>query len=167
MSEPTRSVYRAHGVEIDGNTGLIRRNGTETHLRHKSHQVLVHLIEHRSGPVHKDDLMRLVWAGAAVTDDTLVNCVQEIRKALGDDARDPKFIRTMPKTGYWFVAPLEEPWEAPALPPKTEVPAKAVQTRWKAWAAAAALVSGLSVFAVWSVWDDPTPPRNRHRAFAH
>ncbi|MGH9723052.1 MAG: winged helix-turn-helix domain-containing protein, partial [Bryobacteraceae bacterium] len=109
MKESRRRVYRANGIEIDADLGQIRKNGGgPTYLRRKAHRLLMCLIEHRSAPVPKEELVRLVWEGAAITDDTLVNCVQEIRKALGDDARSPVFIRTMPKTGYWFIAPVEE-----------------------------------------------------------
>ena len=97
-TDPTCRVYRANGAEIDRDTGRIRReDGVESRLRNKSHRLLLHLIEHRTAPVSKDELVRIVWDGAAVSDDTLVNCVQEIRKALGDDARNPLFIRTIPR----------------------------------------------------------------------
>ncbi|MBS1830520.1 MAG: winged helix-turn-helix domain-containing protein, partial [Acidobacteria bacterium] len=114
-------VYRTNGVEIDRDTGLVRRPGFETHLRHKAHRMLLCLIENRASPVTKEDLIRLVWEGSAITDDTLVNCVQEIRKALGDDARNPVFVRTIPKTGYWFIAPIDES-EAPPQPPASNAP---------------------------------------------
>jgi DNA-binding winged helix-turn-helix (wHTH) protein len=124
----TRGVYRANGVEIDCGTGLVRRNGTEIALRHKAHRVLLLLMERRSGPVSKEDLVREIWDGAAITDDTLVNCVQEIRKALGDDARNPQFIRTLPKTGYWFVGP--EMADAPEPPPvEADPPPPAAETQ--------------------------------------
>ncbi|MFN7938430.1 MAG: LamG-like jellyroll fold domain-containing protein [Bryobacteraceae bacterium] len=120
----TQRVYRTNGVEIDRDTGLVRRVGFETHLRHKAHRMLLCLIENRAAPVTKEDLIRLVWDGAAISDDALVNCVQEIRKALGDDARNPIFVRTIPKTGYWFIAPLEEADPHPAQPPPVTPPSK-------------------------------------------
>jgi DNA-binding winged helix-turn-helix (wHTH) protein len=127
--------------------GRVRRDGAETRLRHKSHRLLVYLIDHRSGPVGKEQLIRDVWDGAAVGDDTLVNCVQEIRKALGDDARSPVFIRTMPKAGYWFVAKVEvlevEPEPAPTAAERPSVPIKKKARPW-VWLSAAA-VAGVAI----------------------
>src|SRR4051812_22657875 len=152
MTNSTRRIYRANGVEIDPDAGRIRRmDGDEVFLRRKSNLLLACLIERRNAPVTKDELVQSVWAGAAVTDDTLVNCIQEIRKALGDEARSPTFIRTVPKTGYWFVASIEE---GPATEPVTESPPKIPSpTRssrpWRRGAAAALLIAGVAGYAVW------------------
>jgi tetratricopeptide (TPR) repeat protein/DNA-binding winged helix-turn-helix (wHTH) protein len=86
----------------------LRRNGQESYLREQSLQVFCYLIEHRAETVTKEALIENVWQGIAVTDDALVQCIVEIRKALGDDSRHPKFIKTVPKIGYRFIAPVEE-----------------------------------------------------------
>ncbi len=177
MSEGMRRAFRTRGVEIDRDAGVIRRNNEEYPLRHKSHRLLVHLIDHRAAPVSKEDLIRSVWEGASVSDDTIVNCVQEIRKALGDDARNPVFIRTLPKTGYWFVAPeedvasREEPVAAsgetdavvlPAPPGATPpaLPGGRRAGQWKRWMFVG-LASALSAFAGWKILGPaPVPPPN-------
>jgi tetratricopeptide (TPR) repeat protein/DNA-binding winged helix-turn-helix (wHTH) protein len=98
---------RCGGVEIDAGQECVRRSGFEHRLRRKSFQVLLYLIEHRHRVVSKDELFGAIWGGTAVTEDTLVQSVVEIRKALGDEARTPRFIRTMPKSGYRFVCDIE------------------------------------------------------------
>lgn len=105
MSTEARPLVRFGDVEIDVREGRIVRGGREEHLRQKVFQVLLHLIEHRDRAVTKDELMESVWPGTAVSDDAVVQCIVDLRRALGDDARNPLFIRTVPKRGYRFVAP--------------------------------------------------------------
>jgi len=145
MSEGKRRLVRSNGVEIDPAIGVVRRNGEEIYLRSKTHQLLVCLMDRREGPVAKEDLLRQVWDGAAVSDATIFGCIQELRKSLGDDARDPVFIRTMPKKGYWFVAPVEEVLEVPEGPvaePHVKAPVERRSPKW--WLIIAALVAGLA-----------------------
>ncbi|HVQ37025.1 MAG TPA: tetratricopeptide repeat protein, partial [Pyrinomonadaceae bacterium] len=93
----------------------------ELHLRQQTFQVLVYLLQNRARIVTKDELLRSIWKETAVTDDALVQCVMDIRRAIGDDSRRPHFIKTLPKVGYRFISPVEEE----SFPPKTpvEVPA--------------------------------------------
>src|SRR5262249_26023662 len=57
-----------------------------------------------------------VWKGTVVSDDALTSCVQELRRALQDDSRKPRYIETRHRSGYRFIAPLSE---APAQPSGT------------------------------------------------
>jgi tetratricopeptide (TPR) repeat protein/DNA-binding winged helix-turn-helix (wHTH) protein len=99
------SVLRFADVEIDVREGRVFREGSDQRLRQKVFQVLLYLIDHRDRPVSKEELMASVWSGTAVTDDAVVQCIVDLRRALGDDARNPFFIRTIPKLGYRFIAP--------------------------------------------------------------
>ncbi|HKZ02976.1 MAG TPA: tetratricopeptide repeat protein [Pyrinomonadaceae bacterium] len=108
MNSPKQQTYRLADIEFDTLRGRLRRNGEESYLREQSLQVFCYLIEHRAETVTKEALIDNVWQGTAVTDDALVQCIVEIRKALGDDSRHPQFIKTVPKTGYRFIAPVEE-----------------------------------------------------------
>ncbi|HWQ32965.1 MAG TPA: tetratricopeptide repeat protein [Blastocatellia bacterium] len=107
-SRDDRLVYRSAELEIDPLSGCLRRDGQEFYLRPKTLQVLLCLIEHRERLVTKEELIERVWNGIAVTDDVLVQSIVEIRRALGDDSRAPRFIRTFPKTGYHFIGPVEQ-----------------------------------------------------------
>jgi DNA-binding winged helix-turn-helix (wHTH) protein len=101
-------VYRSLDVEIDPGCARLLRGGREVELRSKAFLVLLYLVEQRHRLISKDELFERVWPDTAVTDATLIGCVQEIRKALGDDAKIPRFIKTLSKRGYRFVAPVEE-----------------------------------------------------------
>ncbi len=103
-----RPIYRVGEIEIDAARNCLRRHDEERMLRQKSFQVLLYLLEHRERFVTKEELLQYIWDGAAVTDDTLVQIIVELRKTLGDDSRHPRFIRTVPKVGYHFIAPVEE-----------------------------------------------------------
>jgi tetratricopeptide (TPR) repeat protein/DNA-binding winged helix-turn-helix (wHTH) protein len=107
MGALPEQFYRVGDVEIDVVRGCIRRHGVEQHLRRKTFQVLVYLLEQHERLVTKDEIIEKVWNGLAVTDDALVQCVVDIRKIFGDDSRHPQFIKTIPKLGYRFIAPFE------------------------------------------------------------
>ncbi len=79
----------------------------EIKLTPKAARVLGVLIARAGEPVSKDELFGDVWRGTVVGDDALVTCIQELRKALGDDARKPKYIETRHRRGYRFVAPVD------------------------------------------------------------
>src|SRR5881396_516010 len=75
-------------------TARLWDDGTEIKLTRKAAQVLGALLERRGEPVSKQDLFANVWRGTVVGDDALVTCIQELRKALGDDSRQPLYIET-------------------------------------------------------------------------
>ena len=80
----------------------------EIRLTPKAAAVLKVLVAHSGQPVSKDDLFASVWNDTVVSDDALTSCIQELRKALGDDPRQPRFIETRHRFGYHFVAPVSE-----------------------------------------------------------
>jgi predicted ATPase len=75
-------------------------------LRPKTLSVLAHLVEYADRLVTKEELLAAVWPKAKVVDAALRVSIQEIRKALGDSADRPKFIKTVGKSGYRFIAPV-------------------------------------------------------------
>jgi pimeloyl-ACP methyl ester carboxylesterase/DNA-binding winged helix-turn-helix (wHTH) protein len=85
------------------------REGAELQLRPKSFDVLRYLAEHAGRLVPKEELIEAVWPGIFVTDDSVVQCIREIRAAISDDAH--RVIKTIPRRGYLFAAKLsgEEP----------------------------------------------------------
>lgn len=101
-------VYRVGEIEIDTSLGCITRNGEEQYLRQKAFQLLLYLLERRQRLVTKEELFEDIWEGTAVSDDALVQLIKDVRKALGDDPRQPQFIKTVPKVGYRFIGPVEE-----------------------------------------------------------
>src|SRR5579863_186161 len=108
---PSRPIiFRAEGVEIDPQLGCVKRASVEQPLRQQSFQVLLFLLARRFELVHKEELVASFWHDAAVTDNALVQCIADIRRALGDDPRNPRFIKTVPRVGYRFIAEVDEVW---------------------------------------------------------
>jgi adenylate cyclase len=94
--------------QLDVKTGRLWAGTDEIRLTPKASAVLRVLVIHSGEPVSKHDLFASVWNDTVVSDDALTACIQELRKALGDDPRHPPFIETRHRLGYRFVAPLVE-----------------------------------------------------------
>lgn len=84
----------------------LRRDGLVVDLTPKAYAVLRLLAEHAGELVTKNELWDAVWPRVIVTDAALTVCIAEVRKALGDNARNARFVATVPKRGYRFVAPI-------------------------------------------------------------
>ncbi|MBW8271060.1 winged helix-turn-helix domain-containing tetratricopeptide repeat protein [Caldovatus aquaticus] len=92
-------IYRFGGFTLDAARGALRGpQGEEVALRPKSAEVLRHLAEHAGRLVPREALLQAVWPGVFVTDDSVTQCIAEIRRALGE-AGAP-LLRTLPKRGY-------------------------------------------------------------------
>ena len=102
------SVYRIGDALVHIAARSVRRNGEACRLRPKNFDLLVFLIQRRGRIVTKGDLLREVWPDVAVTENSLVKCVSELRKALGDDLRNPQYLQSIPKVGYQLVGAVEE-----------------------------------------------------------
>lgn len=113
MNFISKPIFRFGDVEVDTSQGCVRRGGQELHLRQQTFQVMIYLLKHRERTVTKEELLESIWKETAVTDDALVQCVMDIRRAIGDDSRRPHFIKTMPKVGYRFISPVEQYWTTP------------------------------------------------------
>ena len=102
--QTTSDIIALPGFELDLAQMLLRdAAGSEVRLRPQAFAVLQFLARHAGRVVTKDELMQSVWAGTVVTDDSLVQCIKEIRLAPHD--HDHHVIRTAPKRGYWMVLP--------------------------------------------------------------
>ena len=99
-------VRRFAGFEVDLDRGELRVGGAPVSLRPKTFALLAYLAGHPGRLLTKDELIEAVWPDVTVTDDSLVQCVSELRAALGDDAQG--LIKTVPRRGYLFDAPLAD-----------------------------------------------------------
>jgi adenylate cyclase len=106
MSNATGRRIRFGRNSFEPATGRLWAGEVEVKLTRKSAEVLGRLVERAGHPVSKQDLFAAVWHNVVVGDDALTTCVQELRKALGDDARQPRYIETRHRYGYSFVAPM-------------------------------------------------------------
>ena len=93
---------------FDARTGGLWRDRVEAKLTPRAAAVLAMLAERAQELVTKQELFDQVWGGLAVSDDALTSCVQELRGALGDDARHPSYIETRHRRGYRLMVPVTE-----------------------------------------------------------
>ena len=98
-------------------TGELWADGTQARLTPRAAAVLATLVERAEQLVTKQELLEQVWGGLAVGDDALSSCIQELRRALGDDARRPKYIETQHRRGYRLIVPTVHLGKADNLPP--------------------------------------------------
>jgi DNA-binding winged helix-turn-helix (wHTH) protein/pimeloyl-ACP methyl ester carboxylesterase len=96
------------GYRFETETGRLWAGTREIRLTPKAADVLKQLLRHAGEPVSKADLFATVWNGTIVSDDALTSCIQELRRALEDDAKQPRFIETRHRRGYRFVARLSD-----------------------------------------------------------
>lgn len=95
----------------------VSSNGTTAHVEPKVMEVLVCLAAQPGEPVSKEHLLRTVWPDTFVSDDVLTRSISELRRTFADDAKDSRFIQTIPKKGYRLVAPvvpIHGAWASPS-----------------------------------------------------
>lgn len=106
----TSNPVRFGAFELDLRAGELRRNGTKVRLQEQPLQVLAMLLEQPGAVVTRDELKRQLWADHTFVDfeHGLNAAVTRLRVALGDSADHPRYIETLPRHGYRFVAEIEE-----------------------------------------------------------
>ncbi|MCL4839755.1 MAG: winged helix-turn-helix domain-containing protein, partial [Thermoanaerobaculia bacterium] len=86
----------------------LTRGGTALEVEPKALQTLLHLVAHRDRLVTREELHEAVWHGAFVTEGSQTRAIAQIRRALGDDAREPRYVETAHGLGYRFIAGTTE-----------------------------------------------------------
>src|SRR5262245_49387464 len=104
MDTRPSKVLHFEDLILDVLNCTLTRGGAEIQLRPKPFDVLAYLAQHAGHLVTKEELIQAVWPGVFVTDDSLVQCIGEIRKALDDTGR--RIIKTVPRRGYLFKASI-------------------------------------------------------------
>ena len=118
---PEQALYCFADFTLDPLAGTIRRGENEIELRSKSVEVLAYLVERHGRLVTRDELMQAIWPDVAVNDESLTRCIADIRKALSDEQQ--RLIRTVPRRGYIFTAPVTTPvLEFPNTPKGNTLP---------------------------------------------
>src|SRR5262245_39599203 len=105
---------------LDTQRHELQHAGEPIKLRRKVFQVLAYLLAHRERVVPKEELLEHLWPDQFVGDGALKSCITALRKALGEEGRTSRCVRTLHGQGYRFVAAVEE-WEH--LPMDTALPA--------------------------------------------
>src|SRR5919205_1460445 len=102
--EYSPSAYYFDDVVVDRKNFHVLKGGQARTLEPRVFDLLIFLLEHRGRVIEKQELFERVWKQAFVTDNALTRAVKEIRRAIGDDASAPRYIETLPKRGYRFIA---------------------------------------------------------------
>ncbi len=118
MQKLSHQTHSFDGFTLDLTRGCLLRGLEEVKLRPKAFEVLSYLVENNGRLVSKDELIHAVWVDTAVTDDSLVQCLMEVRRALGDEAQ--QIIKTVPRRGYIFDKEVSENGSAAHLTTYTE-----------------------------------------------
>jgi predicted ATPase/DNA-binding winged helix-turn-helix (wHTH) protein len=100
--EASHVSYQFGEFTLDIARGCLLHAGTEIKLRPKVYETLKYLVEHPGQLIGKQELMQAVWPNAFVTDDSLVQCTLELRRALNDTRQ--QLLKTVPRRGYLFTA---------------------------------------------------------------
>jgi DNA-binding winged helix-turn-helix (wHTH) protein len=111
----TSGSFRFDRFSLDPADRQLRDRDAPVELNSRYFDALALLVSEQGRLVSKDRFMDEVWRGVPVTDEALTQCIRTLRRQLGDDAARPRFIETVPKHGYRFIAPVEG-HEHPAPP---------------------------------------------------
>lgn len=143
---PTAQIYRFDGIMMDPAAMRLCRGATELALEPKTFRLLQFLIDNRERVLGKEEIFRVVWENRAVSDNALTRAIAQIRKALDDDPRHPRYIDTIPTIGYRFIGELEL---ETALLPTPAKPARAQRGLILVFLAIAFAMVAIIVFVYW------------------
>ena len=149
-SGPAHRIVRFGVFAVDLRAGELHRQGLKIKLQEKPFQVLALLLEHPGGVVTREELQQRLWPGDTFVDfDHSLNiAVAKLREALGDSADIPRYVETLPRRGYRFIAPVETPGQAVSEP----------RTRLQpVWIGVLAVVTLVVLVAAWFVFRRPAP----------
>lgn len=118
---PHRDAYRFGVFEFSPRQGELRKHGIRVKLQDQPCQVLRLLLERAGDVVTRDEFCQRLWSAETFVDfdDGLNTAIRKLREALGDSTETPRFIETLPRRGYRFIAAAEAPSEQPAPPAET------------------------------------------------
>src|SRR5829696_1472267 len=109
MSSLSGHIHHFHDFAIDIDQRVLLRGGKAIPLAPKVFETLLALVESHGRIVLKEELMKRLWPDTFVEESNLTFNIQQLRKALGDNARKPVYIETISRRGYRFIAAIEPP----------------------------------------------------------
>ncbi len=114
---PPTEILRVDDLEIDTLARSVSRHGSVLDLPELSYRLFLTLVRHAPQRVSKDQLIEEVWQGTIVSDETLSQRIRLLRRVLGEDSQQPRYIASIRNQGYRLIAPVTEPRaEAPERP---------------------------------------------------
>lgn len=129
--------FTLNGWLVEIGLGRISRASKRFHLEPQVMKVLVYLASHPQEVITKEKLIGELWPDTIVGDAALARCISQIRQALGDDPRKPKFVETVPKIGYRLIAQIGD---------AKRTRNRSNRRRWFIAAVAILLLAALSLF---------------------
>jgi DNA-binding winged helix-turn-helix (wHTH) protein/TolB-like protein len=144
--------YRFGVFEFDAGTLELRKHDRRLRIRPQSLKLLKLLLAASGEPVPREKIHATLWGPDVFVDfeQGVNHCIKQLRRAFGDDAATPRYIETLPRLGYRFVAPFER-LAGPAAPPPEVIPVPSAPSIFEkhgwAWVAGALAVIGLVVTA--------------------
>lgn len=166
MERLQKSYYEFDLFRIDLDERALLREGRAVALTPKVFDILLTLVENRGHTVEKRQLMEQVWADAFVEEGNLNRNVSTLRKVLGEDSHNPRFIKTVPKRGYRFdhdVRQIVEEDEALVVEKRTNyrVSLSQVTETRRSWTASfkylIAILTGGALLTGVAIWTAMTP----------
>ena len=100
--------YRFGEFTVDADQKVLLRHGKPLLLAPKVLETLLTLVQNGGRIIEKEELMKRLWPDTFVEESNLTYCIVQLRKTLGDEARHPRYIETIPKRGYRFIVDVEE-----------------------------------------------------------
>jgi len=160
MEHASEPRFRFGVFEAYPAAGELRKHGRRVRLQEQPFRVLMLLLEHAGAVVSREELQRTLWPTNTFVefDQGLNTAIKKLRTALGDSADNPRFIETLPRKGYRFIAPVSTGEAAAApLPP---APAKHGSRQLVVGIVLAALLIGVALWPGWkrATAPPPTPP---------
>ncbi len=149
-------LYQSGDILVAPASRSLVVRGVPQHVRPKTFDLLLYLIERRDRLVRKEELLDSLWKDTAVTEKSLAQCVIELRKIFSDDPRNPRFIKTAAKLGYQFIGPVGDAAPdivSPGLELEeittTQVEIEKTSGHWRILAAILAAVCGVLLILWW------------------
>lgn len=190
MSEPSpsRRVVSFGAYKCDLSAGELHKSGRKVKISDQPFRLLALLLERPGEMVTRQELGERLWPEGTFVgfEDSLNTAVNKLRKALDDESENPRFIETIPRRGYRFIAPIEIPSTSkpPAVASATRGPeavddglrglrpnppmksASALQTRWPLYAALIFAVAVITGYAWWHKYEQSRTPEKPIRSIA-
>lgn len=152
---PGPLIRFGNGFELNTASGELFKRGHRLRLQEQPFQVLVALLEKPEEVVTRDELQHRLWPGHTVAsfDEGLNSAIRRLRSVLGDSAEQPRYVETLPRRGYRFIAPIDTPSEplvevSPHVDAVVRRPGSSAPRRWQIAAAIAVAALGVIWFLV-------------------
>jgi TolB-like protein/DNA-binding winged helix-turn-helix (wHTH) protein/Tfp pilus assembly protein PilF len=146
------TLFQLDDWRVDPVACQLEKDGTEVKIEPKVMQVLVYLAEHAGEVASREALEAEIWSGLVVSYDAVSGSIIKLRKALGDDSREPRYIKTISKRGYRLIAPVTPISEPASSGPGVAAPVHSRSSFQKPGIRYASIGIGLALILALGYW---------------